>query len=320
MSTARASKAKCDIRVSESMTEMVLFITLSSPSSEPTENSNQPVHKCNFPDCRSKATFKRKYDLDRHMKKHDPKTFYNCPAVDCKSRGNKAFYRADKFKVHILAAHNRDTLFACPVTGCHSSSVPLSGCWLPFHARNHYFEKSSFGSIMAQIEWPLPCPIVTCSAKLPLAELRVHTLLEHSDAERHVVRPESATYGFDFVTGDAICPVASCEKKAFPHLMALHDHLAGHLGSRTIDFSVGHSAEIKTASHPLWEKHCGRDSTWESCDMFVQAAEKMRDSSQDFEELRDCRELLHRLCPCITVTPIYDDFMPNVGQTWFRHR
>lgn len=61
--------------------------------------------KCDFPGCRSKAVFKRKYELMRHRKKHDKKDTFPCPVLGCDRSGPRAFYRLDKLHDHMRRNH-----------------------------------------------------------------------------------------------------------------------------------------------------------------------------------------------------------------------
>lgn len=58
------------------------------------EETSEKLHLiCDFPGCRSERTFKRSYELQSHMKEHAQIKEYDCPAVNCKYRGRKTFYR-----------------------------------------------------------------------------------------------------------------------------------------------------------------------------------------------------------------------------------
>lgn len=78
-----------------------------------------PVFQCFEPGCPAAPggskhkVFKRRYELERHQKKHGSRM--NCPAVNCK----KQEYRQDKLKDHVRCGHrDEDTIFQCPVTEC----------------------------------------------------------------------------------------------------------------------------------------------------------------------------------------------------------
>ena len=104
-------------------------------------NSEEPTNltgrKYNFPGCRSKRTFKRNYELQRHMQMHEWTETFDCPAVNCKHRGPKAFYRSDKLKAYVNVAYDEHTMFARPVAGCLSARTAISRDTLALHIRNH---------------------------------------------------------------------------------------------------------------------------------------------------------------------------------------
>jgi len=131
--------------------------------------------KCTWPGCRSKAIFKRNYELQRHVKKHSRRETFSCSAVNCQFRGPKAFYRADKLKNHVSAAHDDETLFACPVSGCRSALTPLPRDLLGLHIRNYnnghckaywsYFAALDFGRTART------CPMEKCTRKLDIDDI-----------------------------------------------------------------------------------------------------------------------------------------------------
>lgn len=61
--------------------------------------------QCDYPGCSSKG-FGRKYELQRHRKKHSRSQLFLCPVAGCRFRqpGN-AFYRHDKLGCHMRACH-----------------------------------------------------------------------------------------------------------------------------------------------------------------------------------------------------------------------
>ncbi|KAH0565855.1 hypothetical protein GP486_000752 [Trichoglossum hirsutum] len=70
--------------------------------------------------CKSKRTFGRVAELQRHIRKHFPEELFECPIESCKYKGVKAFYRFDKYIHHIRKDHEFEK-FTCPVGGCYFS-------------------------------------------------------------------------------------------------------------------------------------------------------------------------------------------------------
>jgi hypothetical protein len=101
------------------------------------------------------------------MKKHTRKETLDCPAVNCKYRGTKAFYRPDKLNAHVHAAHDKETLFACPVAGCLSARTPLSGPLLAVYIRNRdrqsYGQSVDYFNVLANYDRIRACPVGNCS-------------------------------------------------------------------------------------------------------------------------------------------------------------
>lgn len=78
---------------------------------------------CTVQGCNSKG-FMRKYELERHMKKHNRAQVFPCPVGGCQfSQPTKAFYRRDKLQSHLQNVHpgyqaaNTGTSAAGPATG-----------------------------------------------------------------------------------------------------------------------------------------------------------------------------------------------------------
>src|SRR5437762_355385 len=47
--------------------------------------------RCTLPGCPTKP-FNRRFELERHMRKHNPHATYECMAIGCNRVGNKGFY------------------------------------------------------------------------------------------------------------------------------------------------------------------------------------------------------------------------------------
>ncbi|KAF1989087.1 hypothetical protein K402DRAFT_391242 [Aulographum hederae CBS 113979] len=181
--------------------------------------SGDPL-KCHHPGCKSSPIFKRKYDLWRHMKKHNPNTLrHNCPAVNCKFRGAKGFCRLDKLFDHAIC-HNEQTLFHCAIGRCTVGPLPR---WLLFLHLNsvHGFDelnprqygirgsmRFNEGSLQFIADIFIVCPLRNCSQSIESygsKHIATHTM-------QQLLADESAvkSCGFDPRTQSLRCLVPSC--------------------------------------------------------------------------------------------------------------
>ncbi|KAL1615934.1 hypothetical protein SLS54_008768 [Diplodia seriata] len=61
--------------------------------------------QCSHPGCNSKG-FKRKYEFQRHTRKHSRSQTFPCPVAGCRfQQPSNAFYRHDKLVCHMKACH-----------------------------------------------------------------------------------------------------------------------------------------------------------------------------------------------------------------------
>lgn len=278
--------------------------------------------KCKWPGCRSKATFKRNYELQRHMKKHSREQTFDCPAVNCRYRGAKGFYRADKLKDHVNAAHDDETLFTCPVIGCLSALNSLPRGLLSIHIRNHINGACKpYWSYFAALELKSEiraCPVGKCQAKLEIYKLGGH-IHQHSEEDRVTHQATITSAGFNAINGHSICPVCEFQSSS---LQDLHDHIdAVHLVLDPEHFSEWKMTISKSISGPLLP--------WKGCDI-VRApnnpicpvcnnttppglhATHHLDLLRDSKELHRYREQILKLYPEFGSHPVFDDVMPTV--------
>ncbi|OMP83132.1 Krueppel-like factor 16 [Diplodia seriata] len=69
-----------------------------------TGSTGKPFN-CTVAGCNSKG-FMRRYELERHMRKHNRTEVFPCPVGSCPfSRQTKAFYRRDKLQSHLRKVH-----------------------------------------------------------------------------------------------------------------------------------------------------------------------------------------------------------------------
>lgn len=305
---------------------------------EPSDVAEKSGFRCDFPGCRSKTAFKRKPDLQRHMRKHTRKVTFDCPAVNCKYRGRKAFYRPDKLTAHVNAAHDEETLFACPIEGCLSHRTLLSRVLLGLHMRNHEMLPEPYYGYFQALQGcgqKRICPVGKCGKNLMRWrnhlwwDFRQEHILQHTEAERTAFGIEVAAAGFDPVNGYVICPIPNCPER-LPHLDAFHHHLIGHTVADPDHFDAWKNV---ARWYPLSSdaKNCFPWETWYFMDepsglVCPTCGEQVRqgrnthqlDLLKDPEEFKGCREQILRLCPRFASHPIFDDVMPVVQRSGCR--
>lgn len=280
--------------------------------------------KCTFLGCSSKGTFARRHNLNRHMKKHERKQVFPCPAVNCKFRGEKAFYRIDKLVAHIETGHHDEDVFSCPIAGCSPASGPMNLRLFNLHIFNHNCE--SFGSLkgpsaqfrslshcFAERRQEFSCPIKNCSKSPSLGSFRDH-ILRHSEGERADFQSTVARYGFDSITGNHICPLDEC-KMQFPDPETLHYHLTQHLRGWTTGTAFDNEHAIcPTTKQDRWEGNTKSFNIWRADDPRCSCRPAMQwwATPQLRQELRSCCERLIYSFPCLYFTSIFDDFMPTI--------
>lgn len=259
---------------------------------------------------------------------------FNCPAVNCKYRGSKAFYRSDKLKSHMGAAHDEDTMFACPMAGCLSARTPLPRNLMAVHVCNndHDHDHSRYEQYRAYATafeyWAKirACPVGNCRKKVLLASLQEH-ILQHPEDERRAFRNQIALEGFDSLNGYVICPAPNCQA-SLPNLPAFYDHFTDHVVSDPNHFR----AWKKDVSWSVYEE-CERMVPWRSwrewrhyelaCPTCGAVSKEGKithqlDLLKDPEELRGCREQVLKLYPVFGSHPVFDDVMPVVGRSAYR--
>ena len=286
------------------------------------ESANLTGRKCNFPGCRSKRTFKRNYELQRHMKMHERRETFDCPAVNCKYRGPKAFYRPDKLKAHVNAAHDEHTMFACPVAGCLSARTAVSRDILALHIRNHdhgackpYWDHFK---ALENCDKNRPCPVAECSQKLDLDSLQEH-IMQHNEEERNASHIGITITGFDPSTAFVICPFPECQIR-LPQLMAFQDHIIEHtlvdlnhfrawrdqLPPWGVDDSPPWQGWEVTAMNPQMVHLQSKPST------YLKSTNDHLKLLKPVQELYPYREQILRLYPGFGTHPVFQDIMPAI--------
>lgn len=259
---------------------------------------------CSHPGCRSKP-FKRRGDLNRHVRGHNPQQRLTCPARDCKSACN----RPDKLYDHVNNVHSEETEIACRIPGCEFTS---SGALLTLHMKNHPRgwldgDQRVYSKALQKGSETVQCPVMGCSVKSSRPEFPAH-LLTYEQKEIDPVRQRIIVLGIDPNTRGIICPLVSC-RAILLDLDEFHWHLVSHLVN---DVDVGCLVQLRS--------ECVRGRyAWagKPCELYGIVAAQMQISTIDLAEIREHRVQLLRLCPCIGITNLYDDVIPSVQRHWY---
>ena len=288
--------------------------------------------KCDFPGCPSRATFKRKYELQRHMKKHERKETYPCPAIDCDRKGSRSFYRADKLVHHLGTGHGDDDSYLCPLARCLTNQMSFDE--IKLHARSH---KRGCNSVVETLQ-RIParqrqCMLKNCLKKPHILGMQSH-LLDHTMNERLENAAVIQQMGYDVETVKVICPLCKL-------LLYNHEEFTAHLQSVHLTMDSAHLAKFQESVasfiwrfafqyvnwHP-WKVQFGREDTVQSivCPTCGQPASTQRpvDSIDhhlqllpDQNEVRPYRWDILRLCPDFGAHPVFDDVKAVVfKRTW----
>lgn len=219
--------------------------------------SNQEGFKCDHAGCRYRGTFNRKYELQRHMKKHTHGCTKKCPVRSCE----RTFHRKDKLKLHLMADHASEEDAVCSEPECESFVLPLA--LLRVHAWKHtrYGRHQDFGIESLASGWPV-CPISKCTVDFSVkgSTMSQHLLDKHSLDERKAHQQAIGQAGHCHVTGNTICPF--CEAKYASH-DSLQEHLKEHLLTDVAHYESYHRS-LKEASVKLhnWKQYWDRWFSW----------------------------------------------------------
>ncbi|KAF2237255.1 hypothetical protein EV356DRAFT_564976 [Viridothelium virens] len=297
--------------------------------------------RCDWPGCRSSRTFSRKYELQRHMKKHATGTRYDCPAVGCDHVGAKAPYRADKLYNHCSVKHDPDTLFKCPLVGCEDKQ--LVPALFILHVLNHsqYAQspqhigsEPSIHHLRVSAQRLLCCPLRDCKFN----HLDIHDGIYHIRSHDYEDRLEGSTLlarrGYNAFSGNIICPICfeeSAETKDFAeHLTLKHmtldpDHL--RTWRQTVESLYQHvnvglcEYTLPTFRAPAWLPwfHHGRGLTCPTCGKFEGRHGYLRHQQSlvidESDSLKQHAAKILQLLPEFGAHPIFNDLMPAESKT-----
>ena len=284
--------------------------------------------KCDFPGCHSRATFKRKYELQRHMKKHERKETYPCPAIDCDRKGSRSFYRVDKLAHHLRTGHGDNDSYVCPLSGC--LTHPMSLDEIKLHARSHRWYYNSVVETLRSIPArQRQCMLKNCLKKLDIMEMQSH-LLDHTMDERLKEAAVIQQMGYDAETVKVNCPLCNI-------LLGNHGGFAAHLQSVHLTTDSAHLAKFReSVANIISEYGYQRDVIWYPwmveygcdtvksmvCPTCGQPASTQVDRIDhhlqllpDQNGVRPYRWDILRLCPRFGAHPVFDDVKAVVLRT-----
>jgi len=187
---------------------------------------------CDAEGCHSQP-FKRRGDLTRHSRIHGSQQRYDCSAQGCDRHGTRGFTRKDKLVDHMLAGHDDDILFTCPL--CKES--------LTRDLTSVHHEDRLEGSTYQQkrLDSYRTSPVPRCSYKLSvgsywyrttstrsLARMQAHLLAKHDLKARTHFTNLLGRRGYHAESGGILCPVCPgnphfpSEQGFGAHFMQIH--------------------------------------------------------------------------------------------------
>lgn len=197
------------------------------------------IWMCTQPGCRSRTKFARRYEYNRHMKKHTKVNTIACPVIYCPRQDSKPFYRWDKLFDHLKTAHTESELGRCLVKGCTATNLPLN--LLRLHAMRHEISLSQhpdlisshdFLKVFRSFTMARKCDLKTCKKWFSATEttwIQEH-LLTHEETHRRRQQNVIQQMGYDPITAGF---VAQCAAKPLKRLKSFYPISSPHTLQRT---------------------------------------------------------------------------------------
>ncbi|OCL15100.1 hypothetical protein AOQ84DRAFT_136847 [Glonium stellatum] len=219
---------------------------LIGPNQAPISRQRKPrdgsALECGFPGCHSRATFERKYELQRHMKKHERQVTYPCPAIDCDRIGLRSFYRMDKPVHHLRTGHGNNDSYRCPLEECSVGPMPIEG--IALHTRDHRYTSNRMLRVFQRIPRDKrQCMLKGCSKQLSIWNMQSHLTsrtINHRMKETSVIQ----RMGYDAETGKIICPLCKA-------LLCNHDRFITHLEYDHFIADPAHFSKFKESTNDM---------------------------------------------------------------------
>jgi hypothetical protein len=173
-------------------------------ASGPTDPANEKNLTCDHAGCDYHRTFRRQWELQRHVAaKHTTEKPYWCPVIGCiKGRGAPAFARPDKLTAHMRAVHrNKDAQAICPAATCPDTALKLDVLGVHIELQ-HLWSKPGgvIGGMFRAVKNAVStdyryCPLWSCKTRVHLEDFPPH-LLSHTSGELGAVIPALAREGY----------------------------------------------------------------------------------------------------------------------------
>ena len=213
-------------------------------SLEPVDNDARQFGplRCDHAGCKSKATFRGTYELNRHKQLHEKDPLI-CPVLGCNKPRRSP--RLDKFGDHIRG-HGELALVKCPARDCEASPQALH--LFHIHLRGH--EEGLLPQQCHSYEWVniwaifanrRICPISSCHKFMGdrrslggTEKLALHLAHEHVERDRQAQRSSVWGMGIDPSNCDFICPVCPVR---FSVADISEEKLQLHVWSHCVDLS-----------------------------------------------------------------------------------
>jgi len=271
--------------------------------------------KCDYPGCKYRGSFTRKFELQRHSLKHTERTKYPCPIQLCA----ESFYRTDKLRLHLRRSHKDDDQASCPVSECGTHGLP----WilLRVHMRNHRSYKMVKEEIISIGNFNTDergCPVQSCQQKHVTAQSMSQHLQSHDFQERTENKRSILEAGYDPLSAKIICPVCQTQ-------WVTHEDFKNHAESVHIVTDLAHLREFrnsyKWSGDVFWRyEECPFTEAWlrKCCDSLTDPKHYLN-FLHDPEDLRPYRITLLKLLPELGVHPVFDDIVPKEDRSFWRH-
>ncbi|PVH95348.1 hypothetical protein DM02DRAFT_731933 [Periconia macrospinosa] len=274
-------------------------MTSSQPTSAPPTTQTRS-YQCDFTGCKSKRSFKRVSELNRHKKIHDRKLF-PCPAVECGRIGDRAFPREDKLRDHIVAGHDAEDRFLC--------LIPRCACGLSFTKDIMGVHHDGLSSPFSTLRYHRSCPFEKCPERFTLnrlshfpryhlveskySRIRTHISQEHTLESRTKFATLIHAHGYHHSTLEVLCPVCP-NQSVFQNVLDFYYHFLEihcHVGDARV---IADALQIYQQYSREWFREHNLYKLLRQCTDFS-------------DEIHQNRRTILRLWPEFIEHPVWDD-------------
>jgi hypothetical protein len=221
---------------------------------------------CDYPSCKSKKTYRGRWELNRHRLSHDQASHLHCPVIGCSRTGRKPFSRVDKLRAH-MRGHGETALVRCPNDGCNISPLPFN--LMNVHLMSRRYSLSHLDKVLpGQLNYRGDlfrfwhdlsngriCPLSPCYKQLQdTTALREHLRTSHHERDRISQRSVVVEAGINPISCHFICPVC---KEDFADDKEFKAHVFGHLVNveHLISFANQINPHVAAAEYPYLDPY-----------------------------------------------------------------